>query len=76
VLCLAVVDEDGVEERKESSIYVLPLSSKQLFPLLLPGKVHSVLVECSMTNHALDVMLLLVSSSEAYKMPCEWLGRC
>jgi hypothetical protein len=76
MLCLAVVVGDGAEERKLVEYLCLFLPSKPVLPLLLPGKAHPVLVECSMTTRALNVMLLLVSSSEAYEMPCEWFGQC
>jgi len=65
--------EDGVEDRKIVEYLCPLLLGEHLFPLLRACKAHSVLVECFVIDRALDVMMLLLSSFEAYGMPCEWL---
>jgi hypothetical protein len=67
--------EDAVEERKVVEYLCPGLSSEHQFPLSLACKPHLVLVKHSTTISALDVTILLVSSSEAYEMPCEWFRR-
>ena len=67
---VAVVDE-GVDDSRVVEYLCSFLLSKHELPLLRACKAHSVLVERLSTNRALDVMRLLLSSSEAYEMPRE-----
>lgn len=67
---------DDVEDRAEDRKVVEYLCSFALgqhaFPLLSACKAHPALVGWFVTTRAFDVMMLLLSSFEAYEMPCEW----
>jgi len=71
--CLFADVEDGGEDRNIVEYLCPLLLGEHLIPLLRACKAHCVLVECFVTDRALDVMMLLLSSFEAYEMPCEWL---
>lgn len=64
--------EDGIESGKVVEYLCPYLLSEHTFPLLRACKAHSVLVECFVIIRALDVMMLILSSFEAYEMPWEW----
>jgi hypothetical protein len=66
---VAVVDE-RVDSSRVVEYLCSFLLSKHELPLLRACKAHSVLVERISTIRALDVMIPLLSSSEAHEMPC------